>query len=157
MHHNSRFWHQVNTTIFSSMKLKQVYLFSKLIKIKLLCGKMCFVHFANPLCSINGTNVKSFTQPYSKSRLHSKAKNFFFASERTFRKTGYIHGWKLKKSVVFRSISFSFEPRRNVMFDPNLTRYVRTCQNGQTMVLPRFVTDLIQAISYQTFSMLVTL
>ena len=50
---------------------------------------MFFVLFENPLCSINGTNVKSFAQPFSKSKLHSKAENFFFAPERTFRKTGY--------------------------------------------------------------------
>ena len=48
---------------------------------------MFFVLFENPLCSINGTNVKSFTQPHSKSTLQSKAENFFFAPKRTFKKT----------------------------------------------------------------------
>ena len=61
----------VNTTNFPSMKLKRVYPFSKLIEIKLLCWKMWFVLFANPLLSINGTNAQFFTQPYWKSTLHS--------------------------------------------------------------------------------------
>ena len=67
--------------------------------------KMFFVFFlfANPLFFINGTNVKSFTQPYSKSKILSKAENFFFKPERNFRKTG----WTLKNLLW-----------RNVIFDP---------------------------------------
>ena len=64
---------------------------------------MFFVLFANPLFSINGTNVKSFTQPYLKSEILSKAENFFVAPERNFRKTG----WTLKKFIIVFRRRFS--------------------------------------------------
>ena len=55
-------------SIYESEKGLSIY---KTLRNKISLLENVFFLFVNPLFSINGTNVQSFTQPYSKSTLHS--------------------------------------------------------------------------------------